>query len=346
MKCKPYVFGIVLVLGALIISGCGTATPEPATGLANPASVYCEEQGYALEMRTDAGGGTYGVCKFLDGSECEEWAFYRGECKPASASGVTSQATPTVKLSTGEKSTEVPEPAPAEEGPYPGWESYVNADYGFAFRYPPTWTLEEEANVVKLSRRTLLLAIAFRRQGENVPPPWTGMPAGDFESRGTMAFLGQEIEKISLIYEGKVKALTYGAEVSDVVFSIRLDDMATADYQAIEIPEAVQSEVDQIVGSFETMPPEEAESDIAIEGLVMDVSLSARIIMLQEPVEGFDVIALTEESELVSVDGDGIALRDIRPGMRIQASGQPGESNALLARKVRVLEAMPTSPSD
>jgi len=52
-------------------------------GLPNPASVYCQEQGYRLEMRTDDQGNQYGVCVFPDGSECDEWAFFRGECGPA-----------------------------------------------------------------------------------------------------------------------------------------------------------------------------------------------------------------------------------------------------------------------
>jgi putative hemolysin len=51
-----------------------------APGLANPASMYCETQGYTLEIRTDEEGNQYGVCVFPDGSECEEWAFFRGEC--------------------------------------------------------------------------------------------------------------------------------------------------------------------------------------------------------------------------------------------------------------------------
>lgn len=50
-------------------------------GLANPASVYCVDQGGKLEIKTDEQGGQYGVCVFADGSECEEWAYYRGECK-------------------------------------------------------------------------------------------------------------------------------------------------------------------------------------------------------------------------------------------------------------------------
>jgi len=253
MNSKPYTLGLVLVLLTLIISGCGTATPEPATGLANPASVYCQEQGYALEMRTDANGGTYGVCEFPDGSECEEWAFYRGECQPAAVSEVTPEATHTVKPTAEQGPTQTPEPAAPQEAedPYPGWASYANADYGFAFRYPPTWTLEEEANLVKLSRGSLLLTISYQRQSDDARPPWTGMPAGSFERRDAPAFMGQEIDSHALIYEGKVKVLTYGAEIGDVLYAIRLDDVTTADYQTIDLTGAIQGEVDRIVGSFE-----------------------------------------------------------------------------------------------
>jgi putative hemolysin len=54
----------------------------PPSELANPASVFCEEQGGTVDMRKDASGGMFGVCVFDDGSECEEWEFFRGECKP------------------------------------------------------------------------------------------------------------------------------------------------------------------------------------------------------------------------------------------------------------------------
>ena len=96
--------------------------------------------------------------------------------------------------------------------------------------------------------------------------------------------------------------------------------------------------------SVSKSPPEpsptignEAEGpDVTITGTVMDVSLSARVIMLAEPVEGFDVVALTEESELVFAGGGKATLRDIRPGMRIQASGQAGEGSTLLAKEVLI----------
>jgi len=46
--------------------------------LPNPASVYCEEQGYELEIRTNPDGSQTGYCIFLDGTECEEWSYFCG----------------------------------------------------------------------------------------------------------------------------------------------------------------------------------------------------------------------------------------------------------------------------
>ncbi len=58
---------------------------EEEMQVANPASVYCEEQEGILEIRTNIDGGQSGYCVFIDDetkekSECEEWAYYRGEC--------------------------------------------------------------------------------------------------------------------------------------------------------------------------------------------------------------------------------------------------------------------------
>jgi hypothetical protein len=78
----------------------------------------------------------------------------------------------------------------------------------------------------------------------------------------------------------------------------------------------------------------------------MDVSLSVRIITLEEPVEGFSIIALTDESVLMSADGSEIALRDIQPGVTIKVFGQPGESNALIASQVLVFSATPALPGE
>ncbi|TRZ79478.1 DUF333 domain-containing protein [bacterium] len=52
---------------------------EEQIELANPASVYCEKQGGKLEIH-DMDKGQVGICVF-ENSECEEWAYYRGECE-------------------------------------------------------------------------------------------------------------------------------------------------------------------------------------------------------------------------------------------------------------------------
>ncbi|MFA4873558.1 MAG: DUF333 domain-containing protein [Patescibacteria group bacterium] len=69
--------------------GLPASAGEPAqaglpaqTGMANPASLYCLEHGGTLEITKDAEGGEQGICKFSDGTECDEWQFFRGECKP------------------------------------------------------------------------------------------------------------------------------------------------------------------------------------------------------------------------------------------------------------------------
>lgn len=72
----------VFLLG-LILSAC--SQESQTSDLANPASIYCLEQGYRHEMREDE-NGTFGVCIFPDASECEEWAYLRAGCGPGESS--------------------------------------------------------------------------------------------------------------------------------------------------------------------------------------------------------------------------------------------------------------------
>ncbi len=81
-----------IVVIVFLLAGCGQApTPAPATsvpvppptaGIANPASQFCRDSGGRSEIRTAADGSQTGYCLFSDGSECEEWAFFRGQCTP------------------------------------------------------------------------------------------------------------------------------------------------------------------------------------------------------------------------------------------------------------------------
>lgn len=69
------------------IGGCVVNIPGNQTGsssLPNPASQNCITKGGKLEIIKET-AGELGICKFNDGTKCEEWQFYRGECQKGQA---------------------------------------------------------------------------------------------------------------------------------------------------------------------------------------------------------------------------------------------------------------------
>jgi putative hemolysin len=50
------------------------------TELANPASTYCIQHGGTLRIVTAADGSQTGMCTLPGGSQCDEWAYFRGQC--------------------------------------------------------------------------------------------------------------------------------------------------------------------------------------------------------------------------------------------------------------------------
>lgn len=56
--------------------------PPNSTGMANPASVYCENLGYETELIEDAEGNQDENCIFPDGTFCTSWDFLSGRCRP------------------------------------------------------------------------------------------------------------------------------------------------------------------------------------------------------------------------------------------------------------------------
>jgi putative hemolysin len=91
---RIFTFTIILIVltacTALPVQQAGpTVTKTTPVNMPNPASVYCEQNGNKLEIQTAADGSQSGLCVFPDGSTCDEWAYYRGECSP------TAQTSPT-----------------------------------------------------------------------------------------------------------------------------------------------------------------------------------------------------------------------------------------------------------
>ena len=72
--------GAIAVSVALAVVGVGCdddAEPADTTvGIANPASVYCVEQGGEVEI-VEEPDGQRGDCVFPDGRRVDEWELYR-----------------------------------------------------------------------------------------------------------------------------------------------------------------------------------------------------------------------------------------------------------------------------
>jgi putative hemolysin len=86
-KMKRIIPLTIILIGLTACATLQAPTPDPTAippaGLPNPASVYCAQNGNQLEIITAEDGGQSGFCIFPDGSTCDEWAYYRGECGPA-----------------------------------------------------------------------------------------------------------------------------------------------------------------------------------------------------------------------------------------------------------------------
>ena len=76
MKNKILWLMALSAIAVLTLTGCNQPeNSDENVGIANPASVYCEDQWWTLDLEE-------GLCMFSDGSYCEEWAYFRDECHP------------------------------------------------------------------------------------------------------------------------------------------------------------------------------------------------------------------------------------------------------------------------
>ena len=80
-RCAFILFIVIIEMVAAACSPTQDSSTAEAN-LPNPASVHCEQSSGKLDFRQDESGGIFGVCIFPDGSECEEWAYFRGDCQP------------------------------------------------------------------------------------------------------------------------------------------------------------------------------------------------------------------------------------------------------------------------
>ncbi|HPN54816.1 MAG TPA: DUF333 domain-containing protein [Candidatus Moranbacteria bacterium] len=111
---------------------------EKNTQIANPASTYCVKNGGTSEIITAEDGSQTGYCKFSDGSECEEWAYFRKECSKGDSNDISN------------------------------WQTYKNNEYGFEFKYPKGWEFKENLDnnefVIRKGMMSPELKIQFKSE--------------------------------------------------------------------------------------------------------------------------------------------------------------------------------------
>ncbi len=188
----------------------------------NPASVFCEEHGGKVDLRTDAAGGVAGVCVFPDGSECDEWVYFRGECSPGQAAPTPDPTAQVVPI----EPTAFPTPLPIDPADYQGWWTYTHPAYGFSLRLPPDWIVGEITTGDPLLNGHLLtlrpqdtgpegysIRLAFRRAGEETLLWPTGVGEGEFVAQGALEVAGAPARRMALICPtGQVNSLWYQGE--------------------------------------------------------------------------------------------------------------------------------------
>jgi hypothetical protein len=143
--------------------------------------------------------------------------------------------------------------------------AYVNERYGFSFDPPSQYAIEGYDNHTIFRRGTggYALTVGYKWVDEDVGPLRSGLPAGELQDAGTAALLGQGISRALLVYEGKVKAVSYGptVQVGNLELSLWLDAGLSegAAYEDVDIPPEVQAEAEQIIGSFALLSGEMPE---------------------------------------------------------------------------------------
>jgi len=73
-------FGMKKILSTIPLLLLVLITYSQNKSIPNPASLYVKFLGFKSEFRTDNQGNQKKVCIFPDGTECDEWAFFRGIC--------------------------------------------------------------------------------------------------------------------------------------------------------------------------------------------------------------------------------------------------------------------------
>jgi hypothetical protein len=161
--------------------------------------------------------------------------------------------------------TRTPTPISFASDVYKGWLKYSNVKYKFSVRYPSDWTYREIQGTVNTmsghavyieprSTNLVRLVVGFKRATEDQQITRTGIGSGEIVGRGSVAFLGQSIDRNVLVLNGKDLAILY--QCSDEIRRGDLVFTLSFDYRGIPtdksaLTQATETIADKVVASFE-----------------------------------------------------------------------------------------------
>ena len=121
---------------------------------------------------------------------------------------------------------------------YEGWQTYSDATYGFALRYPPGWLLSADNDPTSTTaghrlqfwareQPDIVLTIGFKRTAEERFIGRTGVGSGECVQKGMVTILGQPEVRRALVCQGKDMTVIYGLQPeirrAGLSFTIYLD---------------------------------------------------------------------------------------------------------------------------
>jgi len=206
MKNYLRLFGLLLV----ILLAAYQSTPQPFEE--NEAfKLACENAGGAYQAFAAYGGGVKEVCQFPDGLSCVAEAFANGSCPPLGPTPAALALDPTpTPYPTKDQSPPV---TPIVKGadPFPGWATYLNSEYDFAFRYPDTWQVEAGAGLVRLTRPGMELLVRVSPADDphalSLDLPYQGARV----TGPGASFFGADAAEMWHQVDDRIVAVTYGS---------------------------------------------------------------------------------------------------------------------------------------
>jgi putative hemolysin len=235
------------MLAGLLLTACTpAATPQPDQ--LELARVSCESLGGSAATPANAADPASLKCSFPDGSVCDGLELLNGNCPQVNPAANQPQASAT-PYPTKDQSPPTT-PVVKDTDPYPGWATYTNSDYSFAFRYPDSWQVTDDPNLALLTQPGIELRIYFSGFDENMSFPVELPYHGNSQTGQTFDFFSQTYQETQVLVDGQVLAVIYGPQGmpgGDREFTIYMSSLQSNQ----PLPGARLAEMPALLGSFE-----------------------------------------------------------------------------------------------